>query len=311
MNLLKRRERRKSVTLIAGLVCGNSLIFAADSEQSGLMKSSVEKISHSEPLLGALGLMADPSQPTPVVVVAGAGNGVLADYASQRIIDETGYLATKVAIEEKIREILEDIFRNHVPLHPRPQDAELELLIGVKPPDYFRPILYSTEGITLVKRRSYHVCGSGTVVDYILDQIYETSMTVEDGISAALFMLQVAKSYVDGVGGDSHITVLMEDGRIDSKPSWEITEEENLAKQYTRITGKLLLAAFRNNKPDSDGEFDQALAEFSTQVMEIRQKKKKSDLVMQEYLEQVLDSMPEDSEEESENPVNKPPSDGT
>lgn len=270
------------MTLIAGLMCKDVIVFAADSEQSGFIrKSSVDKIS-ATPHTAADILSGRARCP---LIVAGAGHGTLADYATQRIISEVGCLATLSEVERKIAEILREIFSINVPLHPvaRPQDAAFELLIGVKPEDVSTPILFSTEGVTVVRRPKYFVCGSGALVDYILDQIYTSDMPQEDGISAALFMLQVAKQYVDGVSGESHITVLKSDGSILNKPPWETSEEEVLSKRYSNRSGRLLLSCLRT-RTGSDKEFESALKEFNEEVREFRKLKKESDKRIEQLL---------------------------
>lgn len=265
------REGRKRVTLIAGLMCGTSIVFAADSEESGVLRKSVSKLSHSEQS-AERALSGSPS-----IIVGGAGNGTIADYASQRIIAKTSSLHSLAEIEDTVAEILRDVFQNHVPLHPNPDDANIELLIGVKSLDAAVPVLYSTEGATLVRRGTYHVCGTGSLIEYVLDRLYGRWMSVEDGISAALTMLQLAKSYVNGVGGDSNIAILQENGVIERKISWELGESEAIAKQYSFLTGKLLLATFRTSVSSSDADFIEELRSFSKELKALRLKKKDAD----------------------------------
>jgi 20S proteasome alpha/beta subunit len=274
----KRREGRKRVTLIAGLVCGNSIVFAADSEESGTLRKSVEKLSHTEQ--SAARALSGPSS---TIIVGGAGNGTIADYATQSIIEQTSELTSLANIETKIHQILRDIFENHIPLHPRPEDASIELLIGIKAPDFHRPVLYSTEGVTVVKRSKYHVCGTGSLIEYVLDRLYERNMSVEDGISAALIMLQLAKSYVSGVGGDSNIAILRDTGVIEHKIKWELAQRETIAKQYSEITGRLLLATFRTSSGSED-DFNQEVQIFSEQLNGLRQRKHEADLAIKSYL---------------------------
>ena len=83
------------MTLIAGLVCKDAIIFASDSEESGgIRKSTVEKISHTKP-----DAVKELAGPRCKIVIAGAGNGTLADYATQRILAEVEEIRQPVRTE--------------------------------------------------------------------------------------------------------------------------------------------------------------------------------------------------------------------
>lgn len=281
-------EERRQVTLIAGLVCGDSIVFAADSEESGgIRKSNVEKMRRvPEPgILGALG--HNPLKNTSVVV-AGAGNGTLCDYAMQRITDSVRATSGLGEALTVIQAILVDIWKVHVPLFPAndPTETDFRLLVGIRSPDGLGPHLYSVHGTTIVERDRYFSWGSGSVTDYTLDQMYRERMSVEDGIAAALYMLQIAKKYVSGVGGESHISILYSNGMVDDKPPWEISEEENIAKIFTEVSGSLLLSVLRT-RTGTEVDFLSALKGFSSAIRRLRRKKKQSDKFMDSLLKQI------------------------
>jgi len=134
-------------------------VFAADSEEAGVIRKSTEKIAHNKKGVASYAFFGGKC---PAIVVAGAGNATLIDYATQEILSLTHSLTTVTEIELKISEILQRIHSVNVPLHPvaDPLDAAFELLIGIKHPD-FSPFLYSSQGATLVRRDTYYVCGTG------------------------------------------------------------------------------------------------------------------------------------------------------
>ncbi|MBZ5694432.1 MAG: hypothetical protein LAN36_03620 [Acidobacteriia bacterium] len=268
------------MTLITGLVCKDSVVFAADSEESGWTKRSVKKVAHNERPFSFLQNVFGDRTPFKIVI-AGAGNGVLCDYATQEIFKRVERSQELKEIETKIIEVLEHFFRVVVPLHPSP-DKEFELLIGIWGSSLLRPALYSTQGVTLIRRSRYYVCGSGTLIDYILDRSYHAGMSTEEGIALAISMLQTAKKYVAGVGGESTILVLDSDGKIESKPSWEISAEENLSENYARLTGKLFVDLMRTRSAQS-GDFEKALKSFAKEMKTLRKSKKKSDEEMDSF----------------------------
>jgi len=269
------------VTLIAGLVCEDSIVFAADSEESGgIRKSTVEKMRRV-PEAGLLGVLGhDPKRRTSVIV-AGAGNGTLCDFAMQRITDTVRATTKQVEALLAVENILIDIWKVHVPLFPAsdPTETDFRLLLGIRSPDSYKPQLYSIHGTTIVHRDRYFSWGSGSITDYILDQMYRDRMSDEDGIAAALYMLQMAKKYVSGVGGESHISILHSDGTVDDKPPWEISEEENIAKLFSETSGRLLLSLLRT-RTGKDTDFRTTLKKFGEAVRSLRKKKKESDKFM-------------------------------
>lgn len=285
------------MTLIAGLVCDDGIVFAADSEESGVIRKSVEKILHNRTSVSALGGF-NPKRST--VVVAAAGNAALADYATQEILIYAPYLTTVDEIEQKIVEILTRIFTVNVPLHPvtDPLDAAFELLIGIRLPNWSSSLLYSTHGVTLVRRPTYFVCGSGALTEYILDQLYKNYMPLEDGITASLYMLQLAKKYISGVGGTSQITILKNDGEVDAKPNWEISEEEKLSREFGTMTGILLLSAMRTRTPLEGDDFRSTLKVFNKNIREFRRLKQKSDFFMDEFNRRTLERLEENEAKE-------------
>lgn len=277
---------RHKVTLIAGLVCEDSILFAADSEESGgLRKSNVEKMRRvpEAGLLGALG--HDPKRNTSVLV-AGAGNGALCDFAMQRITDVVRATTKEAEALTVVEKILIDIWKIHVPLFPAdsPAETDFRLLLGVRSPDSFKPHLYSIHGTTIVHRDKYFSWGSGSITDYILDQMYRDRMPTEDGVAAALYMLQMAKKYVSGVGGESHISILHSDGTVDDKPPWEISAEENIVKLFSDTSGQLLLSLLRT-RTGKDADFRATLRRFGEAVRSLRKKKKDSDKFMDRFLQ--------------------------
>ncbi len=294
------------MTLIAGLVCENAIVFAADSEESGgIRKSNVEKIAHTD-TEGFISLFK-PREKHSTIMVAGAGCGPLCDFAAQQILARAENHEYLFQVEEEIRKILVEIHTVNIPLHPGHEngDADFELLIAVRSPKYESLALYSTHGAILVKRDRYFVCGSGALASYLLDQVYEQYMAEEDGVAASLYMLQVAKKYLSGVGGDTVIRVLRKSGEINEKPRWEITEEENLAKQYAGMTGSLFLSLLRTRTGTQEG-FTSSLKTFNNGIRSLRKRKKKSDAWMDAMAESLLN---QDSEDVSPEPSDSKQSD--
>jgi hypothetical protein len=264
------------VTLIAGIDCHDGIVIGADSQESSFYrKSEVTKVmTHSSP----------PDTPGPSLIIAGAGNGSLADFAAHRILTEVSSLAFTTLIEQKIIEVLKDIFSTQVPLHPvrNIEEASFQLLIALHASDsFFGPNLYSTDGATLNKRPAYYALGSGALVDYILDKFGRSPkfmglrkvLSIEEGTGAIEYMLQIAKEYVEGVGGKSQIVVMRADGTIDEKVHWEISENENVLTQFEILNNHLMLNLFHS----SDTEFKVALKEFNKEVAKLRKQKKKTD----------------------------------
>jgi 20S proteasome alpha/beta subunit len=275
-----QQERRRRVTLIAGMVCKDGIVMAADSEQSGYFrKSNVPKLeSYDAPGSYASSLAGSVAGSS--VIIAGAGNGELADYASHKIVREAADIMSMDDVEARLEGVLGNIFGTRFPIYKADDLGEFRLLIAIRAPDRDRPKLFSTYGSTLVERSKF-VLGSGTLVDYILDQIYDSDMTTEDGVAAALSLLQIAKKYVDGVGGESKVAVLTNEGKVHQKPAFEVREEENILEEHSKLANTLMLSMMRT-RTDSDEVWSQHLEVFKAKIGELRIKKKKSDEKIEE-----------------------------
>lgn len=263
------------MTLIAGLVTSTGIVFASDSEESGgYRKASADKIlSHQNPSGSS-------------IVVSGSGHGHLIDYTAQRILKEATPFPELPKVLEQIELVLREVFQDHVRLQAVRdiRQADFELLIGVKASADTKAHLFSTSGIAIIEKTKYQVCGSGALVDYILSQMYRQPMSTEDAVCACLYLLNVAKEYVDGVGGDSHIKILNHhNGSIMEKPDWEVTAEEDLTKSFTKISSNIMFATLRTIG-GTDSDFEQALSKFGNDVHELREKKKKSDEVIEKLI---------------------------
>jgi hypothetical protein len=128
-------------------------------------------------------------------------------------------------------------------------------------------------------------------------------MQTEDGIAAALQLLQIAKKYVDGVGGESKIAVLHNDGRVRQKPGWEVKSEESILEDHSKLANKLMLAMMRT-RTDSDSRWKAILDEFVEEITQLRGKKKESDQRI-ENLWQLLREHQAKEEEQKEREASK------
>jgi hypothetical protein len=67
------------------------------------------------------------------------------------------------------------------------------------------------------------------------------------------------------------------------KPDWEVTAEEDLTKSFTKISSNIMFATLRTIG-GTDSDFEQALSKFGNDVHELREKKKKSDEVIEKLI---------------------------
>jgi 20S proteasome alpha/beta subunit len=275
MTSKRPQERRRTVTLIAGMVCKDGIVMAADTEQSGYFrKSNVPKLESYDATFSVMSSLAGGNVGCSVII-AGAGHGDMADYASRRIAKEAKAIQSMDEVELRLEAVLEDIFTKRFQIY-KPDDLGIfRLLIAIRAPDSNTPKLFSSYGATLVERNKF-VLGSGVLVDYVLDQIYDSSMTTDDGVAASLGLLQIAKKYVEGVGGESKIAVMSKEGRIQQKPDWEVTEEETILAKHAKIANRLMLAMMRT-RTDTEDQWKKHLATFAKEIEELREKKKESD----------------------------------
>jgi hypothetical protein len=234
------------MTIAAGFHVHGGLVMCADSQElQGDYKFPVQKLLLYTDAFTNIG-------------IAGSGIGPLVDMAAQQVASAAmgGYEHTGI-IKQRIQETLLSLYQNEFSVYPcsEPDDTLVELLIGVKLSSE-TPRLFHTCGPTLSEVNEYAVIGSGRVVEYQVQTLYDRQMSVSKGVLVAVQLLNIAKSVLSSVGGRGKIITIHDGDKGIGEASWyEIKELESALQRFSYESGKLLL-----DFPDFDLDDQQFVA---------------------------------------------------
>lgn len=261
----KRLPKRTAVTIAAGFVCRDGVVICADTQETygNLLKISVPKITIRP---GA----RVPGQPR--MVMAGAGDGPFID----KLADEAWKNVTRAGVTEldAVADAIETAIKNTYEEFGRIYQAgampTAELIYGVVGSTRL-PSLFRASGPVVNSIPTYASIGVGLyMADYIADRMGHASM-MDSGWAELLgiYLLQQAKDYIDGCGGESHVVTLHGNGTVTRLDHADVLLIGGHMKRLDQQTSAVLLSA-----PDldlSDEEFRKRVEIFTTFVEEMRQ----------------------------------------
>jgi hypothetical protein len=256
------------VTIAAGFKFKNGVALCADTEFSygALLKVPGSKLISLEfPGQAALGF-----------ALCGS-----VDHASMAVEDIQTAVArtdfTYPQIKGAIRTVLCDTFPTHVFSHPfygREGSPAFDLLIGVWTKADGLSLLQTVE--TAVHEVPDNVCVAGAglyLAKYLLSPVLSQAMSRSDVEFWAVYVLQQAKKYVPGCGGESNFLFLDGSGKITKQTKRKLPlREEDVSNLYTMLPSVLTLAA---NLEASDEIVGDTMNLFKESVFAAREERRR------------------------------------
>jgi hypothetical protein len=227
------------VTIAAGFVASGAVVICADTQETygDLLKISVPKIT-IKPEFHIPG--------KPRLVIAGAGSGPFIDklaYEAGSAVAASG----KNAIEDVaavVEQAIKDTHQEFGTIYQEGAMPQADLIIGISAQTGL-PRLYRADGPILNAVSQYGSVGMGLyMADYIADRSSHGSfMDARWAELLAIYLLQQAKNYIDGCGGDSHVITLKADGSVNRMAGSDIEIIGDLMKFVDRQFSDVLMCA--------------------------------------------------------------------
>lgn len=225
------------MTLIAGIVCSDGLVMVADSEEvlGQELRTRGEKLH----------LIYDP-QSDWRIVLAGAGDVdyilMARDFISEKVRE------TKVTgkdIVDSIRSATHEIWRDYARFEPG-HDVQLKLLIGSESSDR-RTGFNVVSGAAVRQGRKIEAMGKGDVIFMSLaERLLPKSMLSFIPLTAEatrIFMIYAAMAakQVPGVGGNTHIVTVGNDGKTRWEKSFKIAAVQRFFSDFHQDVSAFLM----------------------------------------------------------------------
>jgi 20S proteasome alpha/beta subunit len=216
------------MTICVGIVCRDGVALAADTQESyGQEKSYVAKLVPVE--------SAERS-----VIVAGSGLTTFIEYATQKIATTNpSGVATPEAFEARVRELMEGFYEKEFRLYPCDEDSKrMELLIGVRLGQTF-PFLLHVDSTVVKRVGDARAIGAGMFTPMATD-FFSMQLTVAQAVWACMYVVKEAKLRYEGIGGNTQIILLRQEG-FQFERSWDIPQREQVLGRIDSLARRLLI----------------------------------------------------------------------
>jgi 20S proteasome alpha/beta subunit len=262
----KRLPKAYTMTIAAGFPCSDGLVLCADTQE---IIYSYAKVNTQK--------MTQIKSPHFNVAFTGAGDTGLLETTIQAMVKALILSDPKphsiVEVEETLRGVLVETFDRHVaPYYQFPLDERptADLLIGVQYDGMTS--LFRAYGTSFFQTYEPQCVGAGVVLGKsLIAQLFDNSMSIARGWLVALYVLNQAKTWVDGCGGNTDILLLSNrDKKVTRIPTTEVEELESHFKQFNAFIQPLFVAVADRGVPHES--FEQLVKQFRVDMLGLRGK---------------------------------------
>lgn len=256
-NLSVRGNR--SMTYISAFRCQGGIVMSADTQESwGDYKNYVEKLS----------IVEDRSYP---LAIGGAGVADLIEPMTQEVIERSieAKPATAAELRRLLREVVATVYREDLPwLVTRKQERTPEFLIAAKPLEE-ECCIFRIKGKRLYSIKNVSAIGYGTPTDYVLlERMYRPDLPMQQAVMLAIYLVSLSKKTAEGVGGDTSIAVISDNGAWIDDPIY-IKKFETFIGDFLRLIDRLFLNCVDVSIPP-ESAFPEKLEKFGEDVKRLR-----------------------------------------
>ncbi|MBZ5720309.1 MAG: hypothetical protein LAO03_07995 [Acidobacteriia bacterium] len=249
---IKRLPVSKRMTIAVGMFCNSGVVFGADTEeQIGDMTRRVHKIPTLYP-------------PYPRAMITGSClNGHLMDTAVERIFDglKQGGAKDEGSIMDLLDRTMVGLYRREFKAYPDQGSIAMRLLVAVKPDHESKVYAWSIDSSVVRRMTSPHeIVGVGELVQYIADHLNQGTESLANVIVEMVQVLSAAKDRVLGVGGDSYVHWICDDGSMGQK-NFSFSPDTEELYEYFLTHGRSLLIA-TGTEEITDEQLDKLGEEF-------------------------------------------------
>jgi 20S proteasome alpha/beta subunit len=212
------------VTIVAGVMCPDGIVLAADSQET-----VGDSLKVFKPKLVELRLIS----PDLKAVIVASGNGTFVDVLVERISEQLDlanpYIApAKQAIQQAVTQVCAEIWPHYTSQVDKP---EARLIIGLRAIDGLTML---DAFVPMVKTADpYAFIGwGGSLATYKAKQMSLAGLPVEVTVNLIVHILDVVKDNVEFCGGPTRLAVITADGGVEHKDQQHLTD---VAKAYKAV----------------------------------------------------------------------------
>jgi 20S proteasome alpha/beta subunit len=255
--LAAQKDRR--MTYIAAFRCKDGIVMCSDTQETeGDFKNYVEKLA----------IVEDRSYP---LAVGGAGLGDLVDCVTDEIIErvKVNRPATKQELKTLINDSLKKVYEVDLPALVVPKQLRSpQYLVGAKTSEGF--VIFYIKGRKVLGETEKAIVGYGTKYNVeLLKRLHRPSLPMQQAVMLGIYLTSQSKKMDDGVGGDTRVVVVRDNGAWKDHPPYIANSEARVAEFLTLIDD-LFLSSIDVSIPPST--FPTILEKFGSDVSALRKK---------------------------------------
>jgi hypothetical protein len=209
------RKENKRVTICAGFKSNFGVVLCADSQETvGVMKFDAPKLivlpSHGEP------------DDQVRMAFAGAGDGPFIDKLVEKMWEaaQRGPGMTHQQVLERVEDANLEWHKKIWEVYGREDRPEAHILISLYTPNEVS--LYKATGPIITEVDSHAFVGiGGELGNFLAQHLRSGCDSLQEDVGISLYILDNAKKFVDGCGGDTQIAAMMIDGSIQQMQGWQ------------------------------------------------------------------------------------------
>ncbi|WP_158752227.1 hypothetical protein [Acidobacterium sp. S8] len=248
------------MTYISAFRCLGGIVISADTEENwGDQKNYVEKLSIVEGLAFPL-------------AIGGAGIADLVEPMVQEVTEKAAERkpATTKELAALLKEAIDTVYRDDLPwLAVKKHERTPEFLIAAKPTseDF---CIFRIKGRRLYPVKTMAIIGYATPINSaLLIRMYRDNLPMQQAVMLAVYLVSLSKKLDEGVGGETSVAVIRENGAWIDYPPYILNSEDRIA-EFLKLTDDLFLSSV--DISISPSAFPAILEKFRNDVATLRQK---------------------------------------
>jgi len=248
----------RSMTYISAFKCLGGVVMSADTEENWQdQKNYVEKLTIVEGRAFPL-------------AIGGAGIADLIEPMIQEVTERAAEVkpATTKELIALLKKAINTVYRDDLPwLAVKKQERTAEFLIAAKTEDF---CLFRIKGRRLYPVKDMAIIGYATPLNAaLLKRMYRDNLPMQQAVMLAIYLVSLSKKLDEGVGGETSIAVIRDNGAFFDYPPY-ISASEKRIEEFLKLTDELFLSSVDVGIAPS--VFPATLEKFANEVAALRQK---------------------------------------
>jgi hypothetical protein len=215
-----------------------------------------------------IAILEDLSYP---LAIGGAGVDEIIEAFSQELMERVRQSkpATKRELESAVKASILKVYKEDVPVSVISRQYRTQHFIIAAKPSNDNFVIFLLKGRRVYTIRESVIIGFATTTNkLILQRLFRAGLSMQQAVMLAVFLVSQSKALDLGVGGDTRIAVVVDDGASIDDPEY-IENSERRVGDFLKLSDELFLNSV--DMSISPTNFDEKLVEFTKRLKNLRE----------------------------------------